>query len=431
MNRLKYSFILILFTLTGFINAQNIDYVKDMVVVLSSGKMQGRGYVNKGDSLAADFIAMQMRNSGLTPFGDSYFQPYTLSMNTFPGSVRLSIGATVLNPGTDYVINCSSKSTENTFKVLRITKKQIAKKKFLKKLGRKNLSNTLLLLDGKGIEDKEQKELLRYLHQANPVKAGAVFMLVDSNIIWSVSDCRNTNDFVRGSILRSVAEDAGFISISFQSQYIRNYTTQNVAGYVRGIEKPDSFILFMAHYDHLGRMGDKTLFPGANDNASGTATVLDLAKYYTSTNAKNRYSIAFILYSGEEAGLLGSTFFANNPLMPLDKIRFAVNLDMVGTGSEGISVINGSINTAEFAILKSLNDSCECLPEISGRGESSNSDHYPLHAKGVKTFFIFTRGKEHRHYHNPNDLVATLPFTGYDGLFRLLTDFAEKLQTNE
>jgi aminopeptidase YwaD len=307
----------------------------------------------------------------------------------------------------------------------------VSSKRKLKKLSKLNLENTLLLLDDKGIEKKEHKENLQYIHQNNPFRAGAVFMLSDKTPIWSASDCRKPREYVRGTIVRSALPDAAFISIRFSSQFLPRYNTSNVAGYVMGSQKPDSFIVFMAHYDHLGRMGEETMYPGANDNASGTATVLDLARHYSSLPEPPPYSIAFLLFSGEEAGLLGSFHFAENPLFPLSSIRFAVNLDMVGTGSEGLRAVNGSIHTEEFNILKTLNDECSCLPEVGGRGESANSDHYPFHAKGVKTFFIFTLGKEHRHYHVPADVIETLPFTGYNSLFKLLTGFADKLQHHE
>src|SRR6201999_64747 len=95
------------------------------------------------------------------------------------------------------------------------------------------------------------------------------------------------------------------IEVSVGAKFIRNYTSQNVIGYVKGKDNPDSFIVFTAHYDHLGQMGKKVYFPGANDNASGVAMLLSLARYYSKPEHKPKCSIVFIAFGGEEVALLG------------------------------------------------------------------------------------------------------------------------------
>ena len=117
---------------------------------------------------------------------------------------------------------------------------------------------------------------------------------------------------------------------------------------VKGTAQPDSFIFITAHYDHLGGMGKDTYFPGANDNASGDALLLSLAKYYVAHPAK--YSIGFILFAGEEAGLVGSKYYTENPIVPLKNIRFLINTDLAGTGDEGITVVNATEFPNEFAL---------------------------------------------------------------------------------
>ncbi len=86
---------------------------------------------------------------------------------------------------------------------------------------------------------------------------------------------------------------------------------------IKGTAIPDSFLVFSAHYDHLGQMGKDIYFPGANDNASGTSMLLNLAKYYSQNRPK--YSVLFIAFGGEEAGLIGSEYYVKNPLVPLSK----------------------------------------------------------------------------------------------------------------
>jgi Zn-dependent M28 family amino/carboxypeptidase len=205
-------------------------------------------------------------------------------------------------------------------------------------------------------------------------------------------------------------------------QFKEHYLTRNVSGYVKGTSQPDSFIVFTAHYDHLGQMGDGIFFPGANDNASGTSMVLNLANYFSQHLQK--YSVAFILFSGEESGLLGSGYFVEHPLFPLEKIKFLINLDIVGTGDEGIKVVNATAFPKQFDQLVKLNDEEHLLKVVSPRGAAANSDHYPFYEKGVPCFFIYTMGGIAA-YHDVYDRAETLPLTEYEDLLKLLIGYSD------
>ena len=167
-------------------------------------------------------------------------------------------------------------------------------------------------------------------------------------------------------------------------------------------------------------MGSQTFFPGANDNGSGLALLLSLAKYYGANPPP--YSIAFICFSGEEAGILGSGYFTAHPLFALSKIRFLVNLDMVGTGEKGITVVNATLHPKEFALLGQINQQKNYLSKINSRGEAAISDHYYFTQKGVPAFFMYTQGGIAA-YHDVDDLSPTLPLTSFSNLFGLIKDF--------
>ena len=139
----------------------------------------------------------------------------------------------------------------------------------------------------------------------------------------------------------------------------------------------------------------------------------------------------FIAFSGEEAGILGSKYFADHPTFPLKNIRFLINLDMVGTGSEGITAVNATVFKKEFAALQNINSEKGYLTKIKSRGEACNSDHCPLYQKGVPCFFIYTMGEEYTEYHNIYDLGTKIPLTEYSDLFRLLVDFNDTLQNTQ
>jgi Zn-dependent M28 family amino/carboxypeptidase len=186
----------------------------------------------------------------------------------------------------------------------------------------------------------------------------------------------------------------------------------------------DSLIVLTAHYDHLGMMGSKTIFPGANDNASGTALLLSLVKHYAAQPQK--YTIVFIAFAGEEIGLIGSGYFTENPVFPLTKIKFLVNFDMAGTGDDGIQVVNGKIYQSKFDLLTKLNNEGSLMKQVKIRGEACNSDHCMFHSKGVPCFFIYTLGGIQA-YHDVYDKADTLPFTDFEDYFRLITAFIAKL----
>ncbi len=171
-------------------------------------------------------------------------------------------------------------------------------------------------------------------------------------------------------------------------------------------------------------MGSETYFPGANDNASGVAFLLSLAKYYAAN--PQPYSMAFICFAAEEAGLVGSKYFTENPVVPLEQIRFLINIDMVGTGETGITVVNGSLHTREFGMLNRINDQKKYLPKINARGKAANSDHYFFSEKGVPAFFIYTQGGISA-YHDIYDKASTLPLTEFPNLFKLFVAFNKSL----
>jgi aminopeptidase YwaD len=219
-----------------------------------------------------------------------------------------------------------------------------------------------------------------------------------------------------------VAESPQYATVRLDAELKHNYQTQNLAAIVRGKTQPDSFLVVTAHYDHLGMMGQKAYFPGANDNASGVALLLELAAHYARPENQPACSVVFLLFGAEEAGLVGSSYFVAHPLVPLPRIKFLVNLDLLGTGEEGATVVNGKTYPATYQHLTALNDAGHYLPRLTARGRAANSDHFPFSEAGVPAFFIYTRGGSQA-YHDVNDQPAALSLVGFSGAFGLVRDF--------
>ncbi|MEO6169289.1 MAG: M28 family peptidase [Chitinophagales bacterium] len=408
--------------------SSTLTYAHRVIDTLTSVAMDGRGYTDSSDWKAAGFIKQEMIHAGLQPFGENYFQPYTLNANVFPGSMKLNLNGKDLVAGKDFLADAGSGSCKGKFRVEVISKAASDTAissiyKLLKELANQKNQGLVLFI----AKDDFTKEQYQLWHQAlyESVAFGAIGVVecTDKKLTWDASQEQLPWCYIqmKGELPPSKKSS---VTIEIESVWKKNYGSQNVIGYVKGTSVPDSFLVFTAHYDHLGEMGDGNYFPGANDNASGTSMVLNLATYYAQHPSK--YSIAFIFFSGEELGLLGSQYYVSHPLFPLTTIKFLVNLDIVGTGDDGIKVVNATEFTMQFERLVKLNEREQLVKVVSPRGKAANSDHYSFYEKGVPCFFIYTMGGISA-YHDVFDRPETLPLTDYEDLFKLLIDFANSL----
>ena len=149
--------------------------------------------------------------------------------------------------------------------------------------------------------------------------------------------------------------------------------------------------------------------------------LLDLARYFQQHPTK--YNLVFVAFAGEELGLLGSRYFVNYPWVDLTNIRFLLNLDIMGSGEEGITVVNGSKHTEAFQRLVNLNAD-NIIPTIKSRGEAANSDHYWFSQVGGPSFCVYPRGPQ-KHYHDIYDTYEELSFSKFEPLSELFRRFLE------
>lgn len=372
------------------LHAQDAAYARRHLDTLSSEAFHGRGYRQNGQQLAADYLLREFARLGLIPISDNYLQPFSLEVNTFD-SVYLRLNKKVLLPGTDYMVHPLSAHGK-------------AQK----------------LKPGKGLvlaEDGKQPKTMGK-------NARLILETTDQKFTWSVGRDQWPLAYVevRKAALPAKIKRADFY---FSGSY-KPHTVANVAGMVRGKKQPDSIIVVCAHYDHLGRMGS-VLFPGANDNASGTALLLDMARHYSQPQNQPDYSLLFIAFAAEEAGLVGSNYFVSNPLVPLKNIGLVLNLDLMAGGSDGIMVVNGEQQNKAYQLLDSVNTTGEYLKNVQKRANAANSDHYPFTQKGVPAIFVYTLG-DVTAYHDPNDRPEHLSWQHYREIFGLLRSFIDQWQ---
>ena len=420
-------FFLIIISLAFFVNlnSQNKEYARSILDTLCAPYFDGRGYYNKGEKRAAEFIASEFKKFGLRSVNDSYFQYFNLSVNSIVGSTKLVIDKQKLKAGKDFLINPTSPSFKGKSKLFYLSKEQLVDIEEFKNIV-PLLRNNFVVLDKSLIKEESREtkglvyELVQFLKFSEDVELNGVIEL-EEKLTYTASQQKALRPHL--VVLKEKFCSPNKISLEIESEFNPNYQSQNVIGYIEGEEK-DKFIYVVGHYDHLGRMGKDVYFPGANDNASGIAMLMSLAKEFAA-GEKPKKSIVFICFGSEEIGLVGSKFYTENPLLPIESIDFLINLDILGTGDDGIQVVNGSVFKEEFEELVGLNESKSLLKQVKIRGAACNSDHCFFAEKGVPSFFIYTLGGI-AHYHNIYDKSETLPLTEYEDLFVLLKEFIEK-----
>ena len=193
------------------------------------------------------------------------------------------------------------------------------------------------------------------------------------------------------------------------------------------------YVVVGAHYDHLGKGGPGSLAPGvraihngADDNASGTSAVLKIAEHYARAGSPGR-SIVFCAFTAEEEGLIGSQHFVSHPPVPLDKLAFMVNLDMVGRVRNDILYIGGH-GTAPV-LDKAIARADERSPlrfKSFGRGGFGPSDHMSFAIKKVPVLFLYTGN--HRDYHTPTDDPEKVNYKGIEQVVAFATDVIDDLR---
>ncbi|WP_051257275.1 M28 family peptidase [Brevundimonas aveniformis] len=199
----------------------------------------------------------------------------------------------------------------------------------------------------------------------------------------------------------------------------RGTAGENVVGVVRGSVNPDQWIVVTAHYDHEGIQNGQ-IYNGADDNASGTAALIELARLLR--DHPPRQSVMFVALDGEEAGLLGARAFVADSPVPLDRVVLNINLDMVSRGDNGILWVVGTrLYPALIPVIEGLPQQPGIErrfgyddPAVRGRNNWVNlSDQAAFHARGVP--FVFFSVDDHGDYHQPSDDAERIDAAWYRG----------------
>ena len=430
MRREVLCFLLLMFCVVN-LKAQN-NYFNKLVKELADDKYNGRGYTYDGMRKASAYLSNEFKSIGLKPFTPNYYQQVKFPINIIE-EASLKLNGKDLIYGKDYIVKPSSKSVSSNQK---LDIYYFPVEDYIESFQSNQKTKDFVIND---YYNQKGKNIILPPIQTKVDSIGKYYKQWANNYETEVNDDRAVFRFVSDSLTASLSQRQANVAefvikekhfkndliiddFSVKTTFKSDFEFNNVIGYLDG-ENNDSVIVITSHYDHLGRVGN-AIFPGASDNASGTAMVLDLAKYYS--KHKPKYKMVFMLFGAEEAGIVGSFNYVENPLFDLGQIKFLVNLDIMGAGEEGIQVVNGTKYKSEFDQLVRINQNQKLLKQVKVRGESCNSDHCPFDKKGVPSFFIYTLGGK-GNYHNIYDTYSNLDLSNAPKVKQLLISFVNKL----
>ena len=417
------------------VQAQDSTVAREHIKYLSSKELHGRGVAYNGEHNAAKYIIQKLTEHGVEPLGSDYVQKYDQAAFAMEGDVIGKIGGKPLIAGEDFRIMPFSKSLKDKYKLIRISPSDLISIKKIKAINKKyadEMPHSLIYIDNTNVKFKKKKDEEKYKEALGiikffyPFNAAGILEGVDKMPAWGLSETFYKRNLAYIYIKADKISDKDKSVEFYYTNKLTDYTHFNVCGMIPGTEQPEQYIVLTCHYDHLGAMGKDVYFPGAHDNASGCAFVLNMSQYFAEHPCK--YSLVFLFFAGEESGLLGSKYFTENPLIPLENIKYVINFDLLGGGNDGITLVNSTEGKGLelYKRLMDINEGEQLLPKIAQRSNAANSDHYFFTQHKVPAIFMYTMGGRTGAYHDPSDTNENCSLTMFDNIFKLFRILIEK-----
>ena len=416
---MKKLLLLILAVVSVQLSAQDLAHYKKIVKELSSAKYQGRGYAEDGANKAGKWIAKEFAKVGAD---EVTCQPFTLNINTFPGKMDIIVDGKKLTPGVDFTLREFNPGLKGEFKLYYVDMENFDAEKMYADLATPEYQGAMVVCDfmfsmkhGKAFRKLSSKKDCSNVGMVytweEPLKFYKAYgeMVREKPIIWVKPD---------------FPKNAKTIKVDMENEFLKDYECFNVIAKVEG-NRHDSCYVFTAHYDHLGKLGKKTYYPGAHDNASGTAAIITFAAHY----AKNKpeFDMYFIAFSGEDANLRGSDWYVEHPVVPLSQIKFLFNLDMIADNNPKQYCEFNDVAMDGYALFEKINAEKGYFQALDRHELDENSDHWPFAKKNVPVvFFMNEKGDAYKYYHTIFDTYKNHISTNYEPSFKIIEEFIKK-----
>jgi aminopeptidase YwaD len=466
-----------------FSPTEYLGYVK----YLASPEMRGRATGSPELEKAAAFIRAEFRSLNLKPLsGDSYYQDFEVTTSALLGSrnelkysdgrekqtlksqqdfVPLNLSAAgkvagevvfagygITAPEYNYDDYAGLDAKDKIVLVLRHEPQEFDDKSVFQ--GKVNTAHSeivnkavnakmhgakaVLLVNDVAAHPSESDQLEKFGTTIGPGNAGIEFAQVKADLAakWLAMSGKNLES-IEASIDRDLHPQSFALPAALHLEMnidIRREvkTVHNVGAYLPG--ETSEYVIVGAHYDHLG-LGEQfsmapslagTVHPGADDNASGTAGVMELAHWF-STQPKHARGILFLTFAGEELGLLGSNYYVNHPVLPLQQAVAMINMDMIGRIRDRKVYVGGVGSGTTFAaLLKEAGPRHDLQTDVTERAGYGSSDHTSFTTKQVPVLFFFSG--LHADYHKPSDTWDKIDAPAAVRLLDLVADVMDHLR---
>jgi hypothetical protein len=414
-----------------------IENLEKHVNYLASDKLEGRRTGTEGETLAMGYISEQFREIGLAPKGtDKFFQPFEVDDGKqVDPATSFKINGAGLKPGKDFFpFPFSSNGDIKAEPALELYESDMPWFYNLKETLEENKNNPHFdlysFIRSKADEVKKKGATALIFYNTSTIDDQLAFTAKDRSATAPIPVVYMTKEAAK----KYLNDPAATLDVSLHvSLKQKTRTGHNVIGYIDNGARTTAVI--GAHYDHLGygedgnsllRTGEHLVHHGADDNASGTAALIELARMLRKSKDKqNNY--LFIAFSGEELGLFGSKYFTDHPTVDLNSINYMINMDMVGRLNDSLNSITiGGYGTSpvwEQAIQPGNNQSFFTIKiDSSGTGPS---DHTSFYRKDIPVLFFFTG--LHPDYHRPSDVADKINYGGEYKMVKYIYQLIDKL----
>jgi len=419
---------------------QLVESLRTHITYLADDKLEGRRAGTPGEALAVKYITEKFISAGLTPKGDnnSFLQPFTIDEGReLLKSSIFNVNGKDLKPGVEFYPLGFSPDTKLIESLSSVSIAERGSPWFL------NLAEGLIANKDNPHFDQVTWIRAQIKNASDKGSTAVVLYNTEANADELKFDGKDKSDKASIPVLYvtqkawmenfSDAEASYDLRIKIETAP-KSRTAHNVVGYIDN--GAASTVVLGAHFDHLGygedgnsmiRTGEKLIHNGADDNASGTAALLELARLLKKSKLKNQ-NYLFIAFSGEELGLFGSKYFVEHPTVDLRTVNYMINMDMVGRMNDTTKMVTvggyGTSPTWASVVKTNAKTGFGIKIDSSGTGPS---DHTSFYRKDIPVLFFFTG--IHSDYHKPTDDAPRINYIGEWQIIRFITEIISSAST--
>jgi hypothetical protein len=439
---------------TPFAKTITADDLKKHLYIVAGKEMGGRETATEGERKAAAYIEAQFRAIGLNPGNsDSYQMPFPVYQDEL-SSAELEVNGTSFRPDQQFTIALSSAynitlygsevafagygisdSSRDDYKGINAkgrivllfsatpppgnTQRRPASQQAIIEAAQRNGAAAILIVQG-GFPRRPGARGNQYMNVFKRANTPNVFYIADT-VARAImgADFTTAQEAVKNGNPQPKIYNAD-IKLAINKSTVKS-NSSNVVGILEGTDKKDEYVVLTAHYDHMGQRGDSIIYYGADDDGSGTVSIIELAEAFAKAKKEGkgpRRSIVFMTVSGEEKGLWGSAYYGDHPLFPLDKTTVNLNIDMIGRidpkrkngdSTNYVYVVGDDKLSTDLRPISEANNKKYTKLELDYKYNDPKdqeriyfrSDHYNFARRGVPIIFYFNG--THNDYHRPTD----------------------------